>query len=60
MPVGIGNEVDVDELEKATKDNRNVLTADTNDDPNDLGGRMIDRVLEGKSIAMQSRNNIEL
>lgn len=50
IPVAIGDEVDLDELEATTPDENNMVNVSTDVDLTDLKNRIMNKVLKGKSV----------
>lgn len=48
VPVGIGNEVDLKQLEDTTPYKDNLITADKDDDTNDIADEIVEKILKSK------------
>ncbi len=55
IPVGIGTDADKDELEELTPDVSDVITTPKVDDPDELGRKIMEKVLNGKSTIVGSQ-----
>jgi len=60
VPVGMGNEVDLKQLEHTTPHKDNLITADKDDDTDDLAKEILEKILRSKcylKYATQERGN---
>ncbi len=48
VPVGIGNEVDLEQLENTTPYKDNLITADKDDDTDDIADEIVEKILRSK------------
>ena len=59
IPVAIGNQVNVGELEAITDDNDNVITAEPEENPGDLRDKIMEKVINGKLVECPNIYNDE-